>query len=862
MLIFEPGPEGTYTCEVICCMNRKRLPALLLVLFMCISLLPPPKALAEETGGPVVLRFTSSRPGDTALVTLVDSAGNQILPLSGEDASFLLSPGVYSYYLIDPAGQAEIIPLTPLVLDGSSHVVEIPLRGDAVVPSSAPSDEPQRQDEPQTTDGTAENTQAMPVVLRCREAIDFTGLTVISPQGTVIQPYIDPETGRTEYENYLLLPGQYSFQYHDPRGISPDRQGSFAVTATGMQVVELDFSDGMVEVCYSATAVNPFYADLIRAEYIPAPTISPEESLEQLRAAVEALMTSSVQRSMIAVFQAGPGDAENADGASAVYDNVEAAGAALKRKILQRQTQFSIRVKTRIKPTEDIWWSMCRMIYDEAIRHTGAPAEGDYLRYEYGGINCNGSAAGSVRTGEYYYEFVFSPLYFTTAEQEAELDARVKSILNALPVSGKSDEQKIRAVYQYLCDNVRYEKAENTLGFTAYSALVNGHAACQGFSAAFYRLCLELGVDTRIVTSQEMGHAWNIVRADGKHYYAVDATWDAGKKPEEWKFYLRGRNSWKSEHRIGDEFSDGRFDAYSFPEEDFGADEGPVIHSVSLLFDGLLRIKYYFVLPDSLKNGEGSIQFSRGGEVVSSLPLTQGKEEGAYTCFYCSVNAEDIAAPIQTRILRKDGSFETISSVNGTTYPNGFFFSPMEYARQMKTSGSTPAMRALAQALEDYGTAAQNYFKKESEPLRDEVKAVKAEELDAWAIRTEGAKPQGFNSVSISVMFEADNSLRVYYRFDPGADVSAYSFEIDGKTARLQEKGDGNFFLCVDNIAANELDREHSFTIADSAGRSYTIYAGVLGYAKTAIERGSDAMKDLARAIYLYNRAAEDYFGT
>lgn len=828
-------------------MNRIRLSALTLALVLLMTLLPL-SAFAEGEYGDGLIRLRFTAPGGDVLVTLLDEAGNPVLPLSDEGI-YLLSPGFYSYYAVDPALGELLVPVTPLPLDGSEAELEIPLGAAAEPYIPAPAEQPEKP---------AADTPAMPVSFRCSRAIDFAGLTVTSSDGAVMEPWMDPLTGEVQFENYLLLPGQYGYWYHDPSGRVPDQQGSFGVAASGMQQIELDFSDGAVEGCFSATAVNPYYAGLISADYIPTPSISPEQSLSRLTAEI-----SSGGYGMTTVYYATEdgtaGDARS--GSPVLYDTPEAAGAALKRALIQRQTEISIRVKTHIEPTKEIWWDMCWMIYNEAIRHTGAPTEGDYLRYEYGGVNCNGSAIGEEEKNEYYYEFIYSPLYFTTLAQEAELSSRVASILDSLRLSGKSDEQKIRAVYGYLCDNVIYEQARDTLNFTAYSALVKGKAACQGVSVAFYRLCLELGLDARIVTSDEMGHSWNIVRVGGRHYYAADPTWDFGREPEAWKYYLRGRESWKAEHTAGDEFNDGSFAAYSWPNEDYGATSEAVIHSVSLLFDGLLRIKYYFLLPEGLIREAGNaLCFGRGGETVQTVPLAEGRQEGDYTCFYCSVNAEEIDTPIQARIRLADGSFLPISTQDGTLFANGFFISPMEYARKMKTTASTASMRALAQALEDYGTAAQNYFKNRGDELRSEVLAVRASDLDAWTIGQEGTKPAGFRDASVSVMFEADNSLRVYLRFDEGADPSAYSFWIDGRSAELRRKGNDNYYLTVENIAADALDTAHGFTVTDGTS-SYTITVSVLGYAKAAIERGSEAMANLGRALYLYNRAAESYFG-
>jgi len=223
------------------------------------------------------------------------------------------------------------------------------------------------------------------------------------------------------------------------------------------------------------------------------------------------------------------------------------------------------------------------------------------------------------------------------------------------------------------------------------------------------------------------------------------------------------------------------------------------------------------------------------------------------------VSAKAIADPVQVKILDGAEKNVLISSAGGTSYPNGVFFSAMDYARQMKTKASTAGMRILAQALEDYGIAAQNYFLRSGQTLREEVTAVTAADLAPWAAVTQGQKPAGFRGTAISAVFEADNSLRVYCYFENGVNPEAYRYEIDGHPAAIVRKADGSCYLCVDNIAVNELDSAHRFTISDGAD-SFSVTASVLSYAKTAIERGDADMANLGKALYLYNRAAENYF--
>ena len=851
-------------------MNRKRLISLLLVLFMLAALLPV-SAYAEETvflfdtdteeNELVLLRFTGVPEAALRHVTVYTAGGIPLTPVIDESGlpvhgSYQLAPGTYFYAFHDPDGNYEDIPETGITLDGSAPEVE------AALFYAAPVNETEPELEAQTIREEEDGAAAMPVILRCDGIRDLSGLTVVRDDGTVMQPYVDPDTSEVQYGNYLLIPGIYSYRIHDPEGRAEDAEGSFIVDESGVQTVDIHAAGTVEGMCFSGTFINPSYSDVIDAASIPTPSISPEESLNLLMHEVEGLPYAADDE-MNAVYYAGPDGTREPRYSPVVYDTLEAAGAAVKRGLLRRQKDIAIRIRCDIYPTDEAWTNTSKMIYATAIRHTGAPTDGDYLRYEYGGVNCTGSAVGVGTKGPYYYEFNYAPLYFTNYAQEMVLDERINSILNSLHTAGMSDEQKISAVYQYLCDNVKYREGGDTINFTAYGALVNGLASCQGISVAFYRMCLELGVDARVVTSMEMGHAWNIARADGRHYYALDATWDVGSTPETRKFFLKGRTRWLTEHTLGDEFINSSFADYDFPAEDYGSEAtGVIIDSVALLFDGMLQIKYYFIIPEALLKEPGACaQFSREGEVFGSVLLSEAKLESGKVCFYCSVEVRNIDNPIRLRIMDGNGNDVLIGTKSGKSYRNGFDFSPMEYAQQMKTAGSSAKMKALAQALEDYGIAALNYYNRTGERVREAVRAVSAEEMRAWSASTEGRKPEGVGKMDISAVCEADNSLRIYFAFDAGHDPGSYSFQIDGRAATLQRRADGAGYLEVGSIAANELDTAHRFTISDGTN-SLTIVCSVLTYAKMAAESKTEALADLGKALYLYNRAADAYFGT
>ena len=209
------------------------------------------------------------------------------------------------------------------------------------------------------------------------------------------------------------------------------------------------------------------------------------------------------------------------------YVSESAGAAALRSAMVARDTYAEIHYKTT---NPDVGQTLYDLV-DAVFVHTGNPVEGDYLLYTYGGWRASYSYYPCGN--EYYVSASFNLAYYTNASQEAAMDAAVDELLAQLDLSGNTDYQKIYAIYDYITANVRYDydnlnNDDYLLMYTAYAALINKTAVCQGYANLFYRLALEVGVDARIISGYGGGpHAWNIVELDGK-YYNMDATWDEG----------------------------------------------------------------------------------------------------------------------------------------------------------------------------------------------------------------------------------------------------------------------------------------------------------------------------------------------
>ncbi|MDR1754056.1 MAG: hypothetical protein LBR74_04020 [Eubacterium sp.] len=104
-------------------------------------------------------------------------------------------------------------------------------------------------------------------------------------------------------------------------------------------------------------------------------------------------------------------------------------------------------------------------------------------------------------------------------------DAASSKALKAVTPS-MSDFEKALALHDYLILNVKYDiKKPTDDSRTAYDALVDGIAVCQGYSLAYIHLLKLCGIESIMLNSRAMNHAWNYVKI-GNYWYHVDVTSD------------------------------------------------------------------------------------------------------------------------------------------------------------------------------------------------------------------------------------------------------------------------------------------------------------------------------------------------
>lgn len=206
--------------------------------------------------------------------------------------------------------------------------------------------------------------------------------------------------------------------------------------------------------------------------------------------------------------------------------------------------------------------------YDTYAEREGMkPYEGDYLFYQAGERNSVSSIYSKYETfsvsfnGEYYSGYKMTTPFITTAEEEAQVNAKINALIHtpggALYNAAYGDtttEQKIKAIYDWIIANVnpsvagdRTKPIYHTVWHTLFGAYGGypGSGTCGAFAVLFTRLSREMGIPSKVIMGTDSAaHAYNIVEV-GNNWYFIDTNsrrWLADEdnftRAQEQYFYL------------------------------------------------------------------------------------------------------------------------------------------------------------------------------------------------------------------------------------------------------------------------------------------------------------------------------------
>lgn len=190
------------------------------------------------------------------------------------------------------------------------------------------------------------------------------------------------------------------------------------------------------------------------------------------------------------------------------YEDVKA---ALKEKFENRETSFSLHLFYSFA-FSDVK-NILSQAKDEVL------GSDDYLKYSmtrtaYGASGTDGDV-----------DVAYQADYHTTYTQEQQVNQRVTEVLAQIITGSMNDEEKEKAIHDWIVKNVQYDTSLEK--YSAYAAIIEGTAVCQGYALLTYKMLKESGVTNKIIEGQANGgnHAWNLVYLCG-NWYHLDCTFD------------------------------------------------------------------------------------------------------------------------------------------------------------------------------------------------------------------------------------------------------------------------------------------------------------------------------------------------
>ncbi|MBQ5327833.1 MAG: leucine-rich repeat protein [Oscillospiraceae bacterium] len=354
------------------------------------------------------------------------------------------------------------------------------------------------------------------------------------------------------------------------------------------------------------------------------------------------------------------------------FTTTEEAALYLRSQMIAREPSITLRLNGSATGPE------ISAILTKALEHTGVPNEGDYIRHNQIGYD------SSVVTGEdengTYTEITYTFNWLTTAEQEAEVDAAVDSVLAELDLWDLTNYEKVKGAYDWITENVQYDfdnedNDEYQLCHSTYAAIVQKNAVCQGYATLYYRMMLELGVDCRYVRGtagyvEIEDHAWNIVYLDGK-YYNMDPTWDRDLMGH-YRMFLCTESNF-TEHHSDSEYLTAEWKA-KYPM-------AVVPYVFNVTASGKLSNGMEWVLDGDTGTltvaGKGAIPSYRYSyapwyqyrESVKSIVVSEGITEVGERAFYWCTNCTSLTLPESLTAIREYG-FNNLRALEYVTLPS------------------------------------------------------------------------------------------------------------------------------------------------------------------------------------------------
>ena len=164
-------------------------------------------------------------------------------------------------------------------------------------------------------------------------------------------------------------------------------------------------------------------------------------------------------------------------------------------------------------------------------------------------------------------------LEYCTAQDVAAMQVKLDQLVDQANTLCQTDLEKVFYVHEWLVQNIAYDREHLSDDVqddhNLRGALLEGTAVCDGYAKTYALTLRKLGITGVLVTSKDIGHAWNMVELDG-NWYQVDCTWDDPVDGSDQLGYCMHKHLLCTTEEMNTNHSDDGDDSVAFDLENLG----------------------------------------------------------------------------------------------------------------------------------------------------------------------------------------------------------------------------------------------------------------------------------------------------
>ena len=294
-------------------------------------------------------------------------------------------------------------------------------------------------------------------------------------------------------------------------------------------------------------------------------------------------------------------------------------------------------------------------------------------------------------------------------------------------------------------------------------------------------------------------------------------------------------------------------------------------HSLSLT--GNIGVNFYMELDSTVAaNPNAYMHFTLPNGTTQDVTVAEALKKTVsgktYYVFQCETAAKEMTDKITAQMFSGDKSGE-VYEYTVKEYADYLFKNAYEEDGVTVKNQSYVDAYSLIESMVNYGAYSQIYFNHNTDALANDgrtntdISGVTAETVDMPYDNSTENLPEGVTFAGANLVLESETVMNLYFTNTTG---KALTFTTDDNVTLTQEQSGKYTKVTITDIAAQNLDKYVTVNVAvEDENTEYSVKYSPMNYCYNTLSRETtatrtDALKDVMRALYLYNSQAKAYF--